>query len=552
MMERILRRRKVLLSYLVVLLTIFNANAQVFSSSNLPIIVINTGGQAISDEPKIIADMGIIFNGPGQRNNLTDPYNNYNGKIGIEIRGSSSQSFPKKQYGVELRDALGNGIAASLLGMPAEEDWVLFAPYNDKSLMRDVLAYKLGRDLGRYAPRTKFCEVVLNGQYMGVYVLIEKVKRDKNRVDIARLDPQEISGDDLTGGYIIKIDKETGSGNGGWFSDFLPPNRSSSQRIYYQYDYPKADNISAPQRQYIQQFMFTFESVLNSSTYNDPFNGYSKYIDVDSFIDYFIINEVSKNVDGYRLSTYLHKDKNSNGGKLHMGPIWDYNLGFGNADYCTKGDPEGWVTNFNNLCSQDFWLIPFWWDRLYQDAAYRNKLGLRWAELRENELQTSRILTYIDSVASVLNVEAQQRNFQRWPVLNRYVWPNYFVGPTFDSEISWLKGWVTQRLQWMDIQMPKPVTSVKDQFSNDGIIQVYPNPASSEMHVWYSIKSPGVVAIEITDMFGRRLMNQQENRELAGEYQATLDVSQLPNGFYFYHVEISGQVSATGKFVKTN
>src|SRR5688572_1076543 len=150
-----------------------------FTSSNLPIVVINTNGQTIVDDPKIVADMGIIHNAPGVRNHITDPFNNYNGKIGIEIRGSSSQMFPKKQYGIELADVNGDGVEASLLDLPAEEDWILFAPYNDKSLMRDVLAYKLGRDQGRYAPRTKYCELVLNGEYMGIYVLIEKIKRDR-------------------------------------------------------------------------------------------------------------------------------------------------------------------------------------------------------------------------------------------------------------------------------------------------------------------------------------------------------------------------------------
>ncbi len=166
--------------------------AQTFTSSNLPIVIINTNGFAIADEPKITADMGIIHNGVGVRNNLIDPQNNYNGKIGIEVRGSSSQMFPKKQYSIELRDGLGAGVAASLLGMPVEEDWVLFAPYNDKSLMRDVLAYKLARDMGRYAPRTRYCEVVLNGDYLGIYILMEKVKRDKNRVDIANLAPMKL------------------------------------------------------------------------------------------------------------------------------------------------------------------------------------------------------------------------------------------------------------------------------------------------------------------------------------------------------------------------
>ena len=539
---------------LIIVLVLFTgklACAQDLTSSNLPIIIINTSGQSIPNEPKITADMGIIDNGPGVRNKVTDARNNYNGKIGIEVRGSSSQSFPKKQYGVELRDASGNGISVPLLGMPAEEDWVLFAPYNDKSLMRDVLAYKLGRDMGRYAPRTRFCELILDGQYQGIYVLIEKIKRDNNRVDIARLDPAEISGDDLTGGYIIKIDKESGSGNGGWYSEYFPPNRSGGQRIYYQYDYPKASEISQPQREYIKYFMGTFEAVLSSSTYNDPYNGYSNYIDVDSFIDYFIINEVSKNVDGYRLSTYMYKDKDSNGGKLHMGPIWDYNLGFGNADYCTKGDPEGWVTNFNNLCNQDFWLIPFWWDRLQMDGAYRNKLALRWETLRQNELKTERILTYIDSVASVLNVEAQQRNFQRWPVLNRYVWPNYFIGPTFQSEVSWLKSWVAQRMEWLDNNMPKAITAIEEKNSSNFIFQIFPNPAQHELQVQYTIGLAGTIEIELVDILGRTLFSARESREQPGTYQTTLNISQLPNEFYYYRAQIGNSNVVTGKIIKT-
>ena len=166
-----------------------NLNVVSFTSSNLPIVVINTHGQQIPDDYKIIADMGIIYNGEGVRNNLTDPFNNYNGKIGIEIRGSSSQMFPKKQYAVETKDANGNDLDVSLLGFPPEEDWILYAPYNDKSLIRDVLVYKLANDMGRYASRSKFCELVLNGEYMGIYVLFEKIKRDANRVNIKKMEP---------------------------------------------------------------------------------------------------------------------------------------------------------------------------------------------------------------------------------------------------------------------------------------------------------------------------------------------------------------------------
>jgi CotH kinase protein len=331
-------------------------------------------------------------------------------------------------------------------------------------------------------------------------------------VAIGKLNPDEVSGDDLTGGYIIKIDKESGSGNGGWTSSFTPPARSGNQQIYFQYDYPSAADIVSEQRNYIRQYVNSFETVLMNASFNDPVNGYVKYIDDDSFIDFFIINEVSKNVDGYRLSTYLHKKKDSDGGKLHMGPLWDFNLGFGNANYCTQGNPEGWVTNFNNVCSQDWWLIPFWWGKLYSDGAYRNKLAARWNELRLNQLNTDRILTYIDSVANVLNAESQQRNFQRWPVLGQYVWPNYYVGPTFASEVSWLKNWIVSRLSWMDANMPKLITGIENNAS-DFSIEIFPNPFHDQVLINYTMLKPGTLSIEIFDLLGRPVKAIQESRE---------------------------------------
>lgn len=523
-------------------------NAQTFTSSNLPIIVINTNGQGIVDDPKIVATMGIIDNGVGVRNNLTDAFNNYNGKIGIEIRGSSSQMFPKKQYGFELIDDLGDGVNASLLGLPAEEDWVLFAPYNDKSLMRDALAYKLGRDLGRYAPRTRYCEVVINDTYQGIYVLIEKIKRDKNRVDINSLNVDENSGVNLTGGYIIKIDKDTGTGGDGWTSSFTPPGRNGTQTIFFQYEYPKADDITSQQKAYVQQFMTDFEFTLKGTGFADPVNGYARFIDTESFIDYYIANEVSKNVDAYRLSTFMYKEKDSDGGKLNMGPIWDFNLGFGNANYCTQGNPEGWVTKFNTICPQDYWLIPFWWDQLMLDPAYRTKLAARWASLRANQFKTDRIITYIDSVYTVLNAEAQQRNFERWPVLGQYVWPNYYVGPTFQAEVNWMKDWITNRLNWMDLNMPSVITSTSE--SNPELsVSAFPNPFSKEITIDYQLESAGTFGITLFDLLGRPVLTASENRVQAGTYQLILQSHSLPAGAYYYKAS-SASGSASGKVIK--
>jgi len=299
-----------------------------FSSSNLPIIVIDTHGQAIVDEPKISADMGIVDNGEGVRNFLSNPFNNYQGKIGIEIRGSSSQMFPKKQYAVETRDTAGNDASVSLLGLPEETDWVLSAPYNDKSLMRDVLIYRLARSVGRYASRARYCELVLNREYMGVYILLEKIKRNKNRVNISKLTPADTSGDALTGGYITKVDKVEGQDTQGWYSKF-PPYPYAWQKTLFQYHYPKQEDIVLAQRTYLQSFVDGFESTMAGQNYADSSVGYPHLIDVGSFVDVLLLNELSKNVDAYRLSAFMYKDRDSKGGRLTMGPIWDYNHAFG-------------------------------------------------------------------------------------------------------------------------------------------------------------------------------------------------------------------------------
>lgn len=536
---------KVLAFSWLLLAALSTSLAQTFTSSNLPIIVINTNGQSILDEPKITADMGIINNAPGVRNQLTDPFNDFAGKIGIEVRGSSSQSFPKKQYGIETRDANGNGIDAALLGLPPKDDWVLFAPYNDKSLVRDALAYRLGRAMGRYASRVRYCELVLNGQYEGIYILLEKIKRGKSRVDIAKLDPLEISGDDLTGGYIIKIDKSTGSGGDGWSSIIPPANRNGNQTIFFLYEYPKSTDIVSQQKLYIKNFIDNFESALNGTNFKDPENGYAKYIDVDSFIDFLIMNEVTKNADGYRLSTYFYKQKDSDGGKLHMGPIWDFNLGFGNVDYCTQGNPEGFVYKFNTICGGDYWLIPFWWDRLLQDPTFQSRLGQRWQALRATSLKTSYVHSYIDSVATVLNTESQQRNFLRWPVLGQYVWPNYYVGQTFQDEVSWLKNWVSQRMNWLDLNMPAyiPITGVEP----FGSTLVYPNPNQGTLMVEVSVKHESKVQIEIINLVGGKVARQEFDVQ-PGKENLTMDLAGVSKGIYFCRITING-VTQTHRFV---
>ena len=304
-------RHNILLSAFLLLLNIPILAQVDFTSSNIPIIIIETDGQEILDEPRIIANMKTIDKGKG-RNFISDSTYEYDGQISIEIRGSSSQSFPKKQYGFETQNHDGSKNNVPLLGLPNENDWILHAPYSDKTLIRNILTYKLSERLGHYAPRTRLCELVLNGEYAGVYVLTEKIKRDDNRIDISKLKSDEITGDDLTGGYILKIDKTTGNGCYGWNTEIA--------NTFIQYEYPDCDDIVPEQESYIKRYMNNFEEVLLSNEFADPIDGYQQLIDVNSAIDYFIINETSKNIDAYRLSTFMYKDKDSKGGKLVFGP----------------------------------------------------------------------------------------------------------------------------------------------------------------------------------------------------------------------------------------
>jgi len=456
-------------------------------SSDIPIVLINTFGQHIPDEPKITAHLGIIDNGPGQVNHLNDPFNGYDGFIGIELRGSSSQSFPKKPYALETRDSSGSNLNVSLLGMPAENDWCLIPNYSDKTLMRNSFTYDMARNMGYWAPRSRFCEVLVNGEYQGVYALMEKIKKDNNRVNISTLLPSDITGDALTGGYIIKIDKPTGAGNDGWESPFLPPVNNNGQRIFFQYHYPKPDEIQQQQKNYIQAFIDTFETVLHSPQFNNPITGYYKYADLNSFVDYFILNELSKNVDGYRLSAFLYKDRNSQGGKVVMGPVWDFDLAYRNADYCGGDDFTGWAYQFGNMCDGDGWQLPFWWEKLLTDTVFTNTIKCRWVQLRNTLLDTTVIFTYIDSVHALIN-NAQVRNFQQWPILGVYVWPNPQPIPqTYNEEILSLKKWFRNRLQWLDNNLPGHCFNTGLTIENNTHeISLFPNPVSSVLSLDFS------------------------------------------------------------------
>ena len=534
--------------------------ANVVLADSLPRIVITTDSP-IKAQKKVDGRMKVYDS------SATNAACSYDGCIGIKWRGNSSLSFDQKKYTLELRDDAGNDRDASLLGMPAESDWVLLAPYNDISMLRDPFAFQLWRDMGHWAPRTSYCEVSVNGEYMGIYILSESIKRGPNRVNISKLKKSDVSGRELTGGYIVRVDAfdqddatftsavkgvqtafaapEGGFGGGfpafgpfpgfnrdslpmfpmfpgfggfnpdslpafpgfgtfnpdslptfptfpgfGTFNpdslptNFTPPFGGNGDRgetlpsfggvgggfspfggvgggfspfegvggglgtVTWTVYYPKKKNLQPQQMDYIHRYIDQVEQSFQQGNYQ-------QWIDLPSFVDYFIHTELSLNADGYKRSAYFYKDKDAADGtvsKLQAGPVWDYNLAFGNCNFCSANDPEAWV--YEGCYTNP---TPAFWKQLAEDADFMKAVKKRYAELRRSLLSQQRINDYIDHVARQLG-EAKERHFAKYSNLFGDGWANpaamfaAYTVTSYEEEIATLKTWFATRLAFLDSQ----------------------------------------------------------------------------------------------------
>jgi len=536
--------------YLIILLSVsyFHPSfAQFLTSSTLPIVVINTNGATIYDEPKVKTDFKIYYNGQGKINNVNDKPH-YDGFAGIEYRGSSSQMFPKKSLGIELWNEKSESIEASLLGMPKESDWVLFASYNEKSFMHNVLTMRVAREMGLYASRTQYVEVIINNNYQGVYVFMEKIKRSEGRIDIAKLKETDLTGDDITGGYIFKTDKNTGTNLGSWRSKY-PNYFATNNYTTYLYESPKT--ITSQQRTYLKNYVDNAENTLQSENYRDKTNGYRKYIDTKSFIQLFLLNELSKNVDGYRISTYFYKDKDSKGGKIKAGPPWDYDITYGNANYCSGDNPFGFAYRFNYTCPDDFWQVPFWWERMLSDSAYVKELGQEYSFQRKyGALQNDRLAKHIDTLTNILK-EPIIRNFQKWPILGTFVWPQPtpYAG-TWEQEVNELRNFLTQRLQWLDnnIQTNFAITANEPDLAEISV-KAFPNPFLERININIQSLFAEKAKIRLTDNLGKTIFEGNETLQIGNnDFYIELPENEIVSGVKYLTIE-SGTKRITKKLV---
>ncbi len=506
-------------------------------SSELPIVIIDTYGQTIPDEPKVNGNMKIIYNGVGMINYITDPANEYDGKVGVEIRGASSANYPQKPYAIETRDIFDADSNVSVFGWPSESDWVLISHYNDKSFMRNPLAYRIFHGMGHYSSRYQLCEVIINGVYQGIYMFGEKIKRDNGRVDIAKLDSTENTGDDVTGGYIFKTDYW--DWNDSWQSNYSPIDHTNYD-IHFVYHYPKPDRITLAQQTYLQAYVDSFETALYGNNFDDPILGYRAYIDVASFIDYLIINEVSRNNDGFKKSRYYHKDKYSNGGLMKAGPLWDFDWAWKNINECSifaATDGSGWAHNIND-CSPDV-NSPGWYVRLMQDTVFVNEVKCRYETLRTSLLDTTFINTYIDSVVQLVS-NAQDRHYTKWTTLGINVGAPE-VGPiptTFQGEVDAFKDWIALRLDWLDNNLPGTChgLSVNDMSNTFGQVKVYPNPTNDLAQLAFTLEEQETVTIQLWSVDGRKVAEVYRGQLGAGQHTLPINARALAQGTYLIHL----------------
>jgi hypothetical protein len=479
---------------------LLNSYSQAFTESNLPIIIINTDGRiTIPDDPKVLGKMKIVYNGVGVRNKVSDSSKvlsqNYNGRIAIEQRGTSSTNAPKKQYSFStmMVDGIVNN-NVSILGLPADNDWILNGLAFEPSLMRDYLAYNLANMMGNYATRTVYCEVMINGSYNGLYVLQEKIKAGAKRVDVNKISITDIVSPGVTGGYITKADRAS-------FTEpaaFTTTSYTANDVVNYLHVVPDPAEAMPQQTAYLRDCVFV---KLRTSLYNKNttlISGYPSMICVPSFIDFMLMNELGSNVDAYLLSTYFHKEKN---GKLRAGPVWDFNLSFGNDlfnrfpdwGYYDRSKTDDWqFSNVDNTGSK------FWKD-LFDDVTFKCYMAKRLAELTATGMPFSKVKTdsLIDATYAYI-LEASVRENTKWGTV-----------PSLATEVSGIKTWLANRITWMKTQLGSysacsnvalPSLVITKIMYNPITTLTYPIPEDLE---YIEIKNTGNTTVDLTGIYFR-------------------------------------------------
>ncbi|MFI7438172.1 CotH kinase family protein [Micromonospora haikouensis] len=410
-------------------------------SLDLPILLIDGYGKGKPGRD-FVDSAALLFEPTGGYASLSAPPTLAT-RIGYHLRGTSSSLFEKAPYRVEFRDNEDDDADYPVLGMPAESDWVLRGPYTDKALIREALTFDLARQMGFQAPRYAFVEFYLNvadrplsaEDYQGVYMIVETIKNAKNRLDLKELDPDDVTLPAITGGYIFKFE---------WLTAEEPTLECEGRAAtcWHYLEVVDPSPLQPEQQAWLTGHLQQFNDLMQSRGFADPTTGYPAWIDVGSFVDSLILNELTRNFDAYARSSYFYKDR---GGKITAGPLWDLDItyGIGGGDNL---ETAGWQYE------QPRWPKPNnWINRLVTDPAFVELVRARWAELRRGPLSAAQLDARFAGITAPL-VNGAERNFQRWPNLTtEKIGP--IVTPTADTwqgQVQYLRDWMDERMAWLD------------------------------------------------------------------------------------------------------
>lgn len=370
---------------------------------------------------------------------------------GFHVRGQSSANFEKTPYRLELRDNENKDAKYPIMGMPADGDWALLSPYPDKSLIRNALAYGLGKDMGLQAPRYTFVEVYLNldkqplsaDDYQGVYLLTETIEIDKDRLNIKKLKKDDLAEPNITGGYLMQFNMgaaETPLIKGSGWSDL---------------EVTEPDDLQPEQLTWITNYIQKVHNSIHSTNPSDAQTGYPAYIDVDSFVNFIIENELAREPDEYMRSTRIYKDR---GEKLKAGPLWDYDLGYD----CYTGfgfggktsTVEGW--QFQPMMG-GMSTTTDWYYKLMKDPSFQSKISARWQELRNGPFSDAQLTARVATLSKPLT-NAAKRNFQKWNILNTATVGGFGTQTTqtWEDQIKIVQDFLLKRAAWLDKSGWKP------------------------------------------------------------------------------------------------
>ena len=416
------------------------ADFPVGMTETLPVLNLNTDGGApiLSKEDYVKGSFTLM----DANNTLSSE-----GTLEVRGRGNSTWGWVKKPYRLKLTTS------TALLGMPKGKNWVLLANYADKTLMRNDITFMFSRRVGmEYTPRAHYIELKLNGAYQGVYQLVEHIRVDSDRVNINEMKVTDTDADKITGGYLMEVDFRRNKDyciannwdpvcvdgvNTGREIDFCIDSTHGMEPACVSNPETLHDDAWSAQRDYIVKYYADMETALFGDNFADPEAGYAAYLDVDSVVNYYLVNEIFKNVDGAAASFYLYKKR---GGKLFFGPVWDFDLALGNAGYNQANIASGWYIRE----------YP-WFKRLFEDPAFESKVKTRWEALKDEGV-LDYITQYAQARATWLNLQ-QVKNYQLWSINDFAVWIYHEPLGSYDLEVQDMINWQKARVRWMDTQL---------------------------------------------------------------------------------------------------